>query len=232
MNEDFLSGRCGCFGDCTRLTWKWYWSKNYTCYWGKNTCYWGKNYICIKNVHAIYFIKYINYFPQNAPGLLINYGSKYVWVLNISGPWICLWFWICQSFEQTRVLIKPGFWIYQVSEYASGYARVLNRRLVLNLPGFWICQGYTGFWIYLIMSRWICLGMCEYAGICVNMPKSAWMAFVLYFPIVMPCLLEGVVTYFNVFTKLEILVWMKMRLFSWRHAIWFSSCKYFSWFLF
>ena len=90
--------------------------------------------------------------------------------------------------------------------------------------GFWICQGYTGFWICLIMSGWICLGMSEYAGICVNMPKSPLMAFVLYFPIVIPCLLEGVVTYFNVYTKLEVLFWMKMRLFSWRHAIWFSSC--------
>ena len=33
------------------------------------------------------------------------------------------------------------------------------------------------------------------------------MAFVLYFPIVIPCLLEGVVTYFNIYTKLEVLAW-------------------------
>ena len=147
--------------------------------------------------------------------------------MNISGSWIRLWFWIWQGFEQTRVLNKPGFWIYQGSEYAPGYqfGRVLNTRPVLNLPGFWIRQGYGGFWICLIMSVWICLDMSEYAGICVNMPKSAWIAFVLYIPIVIPCLFEGVVTYFNVFTKLELLVWMKMRLFSWRDTIWFSSCK-------
>ena len=36
--------------------------------------------------------------------------------------------------------------------------------------------------------------MSEYAGICVNMSKFVWMAFVLYFPIVIPCQLEGVVT--------------------------------------
>ena len=143
-------------------------------------------------------------------------------------------FWMYQGHEYAsgseyaRVLNKPRFWISQVSEYT----KVLNTRLVLNLPGFWICQGHTGFWIYLIMSGWICLGMSEYAAIGVNMPKSAWIAFVLYFPIVIPCLLEGVVTYFNVFTKLEVLVWMKMRLFSWRDTIWFSSCKYFIWFLF
>ena len=44
----------------------------------------------------------------------------------------------------------------------------------------------------------------ENADICVNMPKSARMAFVLYFPIVIPCLLERVLLYFNVYTKLEV----------------------------
>ena len=108
--------------------------------------------------------------------------------------------------EYTRVLNMSGFWIYQGHEYASGseYARVLN---MLGLT-----QGFEYASICLIMSGWICLDMSEYAGIWVNMPKSAWIAFVLYFPIVIPCLLEGMVTYFNVFTKLEVLVWMKMRL--------------------
>ena len=180
--------------------------------------------VYIKNVHGIYFIKYVNYFPKMLRGPEY-YGAKYVWVLNMLGSWICLWFWICQGFEQARVLNKPGFWIYQVSEYASGseFASVLNMsglHRVLNMPE---C---------LIMSGWICLEMSEYAGICVNKPKSASIAFVLYSPIVIPCLLEGVVTYFYVFTKLEVLVWMKMRLFSWRDTIWFSSCKYFIWFLF
>ena len=49
------------------------------------------------------------------------------------------------------------------------------------------------------------------------------MAFALYFPIVIPCLLERVLTYFNVCTKLEVLVLRKMMLFSWRTNIDFST---------
>ena len=47
--------------------------------------------------------------------------------------------------------------------------------------------------------------MSEYAGICVNMPKSISVTFVLYFPNVILCLVERVVTYLNVYTKLEII---------------------------
>ena len=79
-----------------------------------------------------------------------------------------------------------------------GYTRVLNMPLVLNVPGFWIYQSswyarvtqgseYAGLtpeyaWICLIMFGylWKCL---EYAETCVNMPKSAWMTFVLHSPI-------------------------------------------------
>ena len=48
--------------------------------------------------------------------------------------------------------------------------------------------------------------MSEYAGLCVNMPKSAGMVFVLHFFIVILYLHERVVTYFNVYTKLEAIV--------------------------
>ena len=80
----------------------------------------------------------------------------------------------------------PGFWIYQGSEYATGseFAKVLN------VPGFWIYQRYTGFWICLNISGCICLDMSEYAEIWMNMPKFAWMAFVLYFPIVINLLIS------------------------------------------
>ena len=44
---------------------------------------------------------------------------------------------------------------------------------------------------------WICLNMIEYVGICKNIPKSASLPFLFRFPIVIPCLLERVVTYFN-----------------------------------
>ena len=51
----------------------------------------------------------------------------------------------------------------------------------------------------------ICLDMSKYAEICVNMPKSAWKVF-LYFPIVIPCQTERALSYFNVYTKVEVLV--------------------------
>ena len=70
--------------------------------------------------------------------------------------------------------------------------------------------------------------MLEYADICVNIPKSARTAFVLYFPIVIPCLLERVLTYFNVDIKLEILVLRKMMLFLVDTNIdfFYSSCNF------
>ena len=54
-----------------------------------------------------------------------------------------------------------------------------------------------------------CLDISRYANICRYMPKSAWMAFALYFPIVIPSLLEHVLTNFSVYTKLKVLVWRK-----------------------
>ena len=50
-----------------------------------------------------------------------------------------------------------------------------------------------------------------YVDICVNMPKSARMALALYFPISVPSLLERVLTYFSVYTKLEILALRKNK---------------------
>ena len=100
---------------------------------------------------------------------------------------------------------------------------------VLNIPRFWICQCYPGFWI--------CLDMSEYAT----------MAFVLYFPIVILVYLNAWLIIFESFFFQRL---HKIRSFSvkeneavfWRHKIWFfySSCKNFccfenffsSWFLF
>ena len=68
----------------------------------------------------------------------------------------------------------------------------LNMPLVLNMPGFRIYQDYTGFRICPNNSRiyvsmpdyvWIRLNKPEYAGICMDMSKSAWMVFVLHFHI-------------------------------------------------
>ena len=174
-----------------------------------NKCYWGKH----------YFHKMLQ-------------GSEYNRMLNMSVFWRYQGPEYASGSEYTRVLNKLGFWISQGSEYAKVLKMplVLNMPLILNFPGFWICQGYTGFWICLNISDWIYLDLSEYAAICANMAKSAWMAFVLYFPIIIPSLLERVVTFFNVYTKLG--VCRKMRLFSWRHPIWFNNCMYFIWFLF
>ena len=126
-------------------------------------------------------------------------------VLHKAGFWICLYFWICQNSENTRVLNMLGLWIYQCSDCASGSS----------------CQGseYSSLmqvsayaWIPLNNSRyvWLCMnisGMPEYAGICVSMSKSAWVAFGLHLPIEICSLLDRVVNYFSVYTKLEIIVW-------------------------
>ena len=60
---------------------------------------------------------------------------------------MCHCFWMCQSFGYTRVL---------------------------NIPDFWLCQGYTGIRICLNNS-WICLIMFGYVWIFLNMPEYLWM---------------------------------------------------------
>ena len=81
------------------------------------------------------------------------------------------------------VLKMPGFWIYQNSKHA----RVLNIHLVINmLP---ILRVLT-----MTENAWI---ISKYSEMNMNMPKSAWMTFILYVPIVIPRPPERVVTYFN-----------------------------------
>ena len=125
--------------------------------------------------------------------------------------------------KRSRVLIMRAFWIYQSSEYASSSedARVLIEK------GFWICQDCeyasgseyaTGSEVakvlnmstlhrVLNMSACICLYMSGYVQICLN-------GFCFIFP---HCNQH---TYFNIYTKLEVLVLRKM--FSWRYKFWFS----------
>ena len=104
------------------------------------------------------------------------------------------------SSEYTRTLNIRMFWMYQDSEYTSGSE--YGR----------FCVTHTRFWI------------------CLNMPKSVWKVFVLHFAIVIPCLLEHVVTYFNVYTKLKG-TWRNMRLFSQGDKI-FSIVAGSIWFIF
>ena len=86
------------------------------------------------------------------------------------------------------------------------FNRVLNVPLVLNMAEFRVYQGceydrvtqgseyariyLNNFWRSLIVPK--------YVWICVNIPKCAWMVFVLLFL----GLLERVVTNFSVYTKL------------------------------
>ena len=88
------------------------------------------------------------------------------------------------NFENGSVLNIRGFRTYHSSEYA----RVLNMLLVLKMSEFWICHGskysrvMQGF-----EYAWIITG---YAWLCLNLPKSIWIAFVLHLPIVIPYLKE------------------------------------------
>ena len=90
--------------------------------------------------------------------------------------------------------------VWQDSEYVSGseYHTILDMSLVLNVPQFWIYPrvlnmpldlNMPGFSIYQSSEYSKVMQGSEYAwlipehtGICVNMPKSAWMALVLHFP--------------------------------------------------
>ena len=128
--------------------------------------------------------------------------------------WVCLRFWIAQDFEYVS-----GFECAKVLDIAT---RVLNMSLVLNMPGFWIYQSseyarvthgskYAGI---IPEYAWICLNMPEYAWICLNLPE--WLL-IYIFPVVKLhytwCL--------NVYRRLQVIVWRKMKLFSWRDKILF-----------
>ena len=98
-------------------------------------------------------------------------GSEYPSVLHSPRFWMCLWFWMSQTFRYIRVpnmpqvLNMPGFWIYQSSEYtrftqASEYTCIIPEYV-----------------LYLIMAGyvWICRNMPEYGWICLNLPE--WLLF-------------------------------------------------------
>ena len=88
------------------------------------------------------------------------------------------------NFEYARLLNIPGFWMYQGSEYT----RVLSMFLILNMSGFRIYHGSE----YAKVTQgfeytWIIPG---YAWLCLNVPKSVSMAFVLHLLIEIPYLKE------------------------------------------
>ena len=122
-----------------------------------------------------------------------------VWVPSVSG------FWIYHVSKYTRVLNVAEFWIYQDSEYTSGskYTSVLimprfsiwiyqcsEYTKVLNMPGLHRVPNDSEQFLNMSDYAWIGLNMSEYAEIYINMPKSDWLAFVLHFTVVTPCLLS------------------------------------------
>ena len=75
-----------------------------------------------------------------------------------------------------RILNNPAFWfwIYQ----GSIYNRVLNMLLVLIMSGFWIYHGSKYAWVIQSSEyAWMIPG---YAKLCLNVPKSDWVAFLFY----------------------------------------------------
>ena len=144
----------------------------------------------------------------NIPGFWIAQDSEYVSgsecaiVLDIPGFWICLWFWMCQDSEYKRVLNMVC--IHKVTQ-GSKYI--------------WIIPEYA--WMCLILPGfiWICLNMPEYAWICLNGLCFTFLNFPISLTI--PSLLEHVITYLNVYRRLEVIVWRNMRQFSWIDNIWF-----------
>ena len=75
----------------------------------------------------------------------------------------------------TLVLNVPEFWIYQGYEYASGFEYDTIVNIHKSSEYAMVTQGWKYTWI-IPEYAWMWLVMSEYAWICVNLPKSAWMA--------------------------------------------------------
>ena len=108
---------------------------------------------------------------------------------------ICLWYSICQDSEYAKIL-QGSEYAYIIPEYVW---------LCLNMPTY--------------------AGMREYAKICLDgfLLAIGWIIFGHRDPLsTRTCgyLLYYVIYY--VWTKLEVIVWKSVRLFSWQDKIWFS----------
>ena len=100
-------------------------------------------------------------------------------------------------------------WLYQNSQPPAPLATILFD--IKCLTGFWLCLGFW-FWIYQGFEYAGVTWNSDYASVCqnnfwasLNMPKYAWMRLNLpkwllfHFPIIIPCLLEHMVTYSNIY---------------------------------
>ena len=140
----------------------------------------------------------------------------------------------------TRILNISGFWIYfwflgiLRSEYVfvSEYARVLNiTAWKVSVFGVILVRIFSySHWIGVSLRIQSKCGKIRtritpntdtfyavyapsfHCVMVLNMGVSEFLDFVLHFSIVISCLLKRVVSYFNVYTKLEVIVWSKIRL--------------------
>ena len=93
---------------------------------------------------------------------------------------------LASDFQYANVLNIPGFCIYQSSEYA----RVLNILPVLHISGFWIYHGSMP-GLHRVLNMPECAQIIPgYGWLCLNVPKSVCMAFVLHFLIIIIYLKE------------------------------------------
>ena len=115
---------------------------------------------------------------QNAESIVkiiiaVNYFYKTLHRRCLTGFWICFEFWICQHSENTGVLNMPGLFVYRA---------ILNMLLILSMWGFWIYHSFKYVRVTQVCEYvWIISG---YVWLCLNVPKSVWMAFVLHLLII------------------------------------------------
>ena len=88
--------------------------------------------------------------------------------------------------------------VWHGSEYALVFDFKYTR--VLNMLGVTKHSEYASI---CLNNFYVCLNMPKYTWICLNLPE--WLLF--YFIIVMLYLLEYLVTYFNIYTKLQFTIW-------------------------
>ena len=94
---------------------------------------------------------------------------------------------------ELEIGIMSEFWIYQGSEYAR-----------VTLWRYWCLRRFRNIPEYAWITPELCLSTPQYAKISLN-------DLILHFHILPLCLLERMATSFKVCTKLEDIVWMKMR---------------------
>ena len=89
------------------------------------------------------------------------------------------------SSESSRVLYMPGYFLNM--PYYTIYSGIIRhvQKVFRHIQNPWRFRTRVIFGTWYIQNP-------------VNISKSKWMAFVLHFPIVNPCLLECVINYFNV----------------------------------